>query len=108
MTIVTRMTLQSGDRDALQGVVADIVATCRRKGAEIKGPHSDSPVEYQVSLYDRLDGTPESTADRWTYAVFKRRIDLHGHEKLARDILQWSYPDSIKIEAEMEQVSRTG
>lgn len=107
MTLVTRLTLQSGDRDALQGVVADIVRTCRRKGAEMKGPHSDSPVDYQVSLYDRLDGTPAATADRWKYTVFQRRIELHGHEELARDILQWDYPDSIKVEAEMEQVSRT-
>ncbi|MFB6081836.1 MAG: 30S ribosomal protein S10 [Halanaeroarchaeum sp.] len=106
MTVVTRLSLQSGDRDALDGVVADIAATCRRKGAELKGPHSDSPVDHRVSLYRGLDGDRDDQFDPWTYTVFKRRMELYGHEDLARDILKWEFPDSVQVEAEVEQVSR--
>lgn len=106
MTVVTRLSLQSGDRDALDGVVADIAETCRRKGAELKGPHSDSPVDHHVARYRRLDGDPASRFSDWRYTVFKRRLELYGHEELARAIIEREYPDSIQIEAEVERVSR--
>lgn len=108
MTVVTRLSLQSGDRDALDGVVADIAETCRRKGAELKGPHSDSPVDHHVPLYRRLQADSGEQYPTWNYTVFKRRVELYGHEELARDILQWDYPDSVQVEADIEQVSRMG
>lgn len=104
MTTVTRIRLRSGDRDVLESVVASIKETCRRKGAELKGPHSDSPVEYQVPLYRRLDGDPGATYPRWSHTVFQRRLELRGHDELARSILGWDFPDSIKVEAEVEQI----
>lgn len=103
MTTVTRIRLRSGDRDTLEAVVGSIKQTCRRKGAELKGPHTDTPAEYNVPLYRRLDGDPDSRHPDWSYTVFQRRIELRGHEELARDILKADYPSSIQIEATVEQ-----
>lgn len=104
MTTVTRIRLRSGDRDVLESVVGSIKETCRRKGAELKGPHSDSPVEYRVPLYRRLDGDPSATFPSWSHTVFQRRFELRGHEELARAILEWDFPPSVRVEAQVEQI----
>lgn len=104
MTTVTRIRLQSGDREALESVVGDIKATCRRKGAELKGPHTDSPVDYHVPLYKRLDGDRTARYDHWSHTVFQRRFEIRGHEEVARTILEWDFPQSVKVEAAVEQI----
>jgi ribosomal protein S10 len=104
MTTVTRIRLRSGDREALESVVGKIKRRCRRKGAEFRGPHSDTPEDFRVPLYRRLDGDPGATDDPWHYTVFQRRIELRGHEALARDILGWDFPDQVKVEAAVEQI----
>ncbi|MFB6093464.1 MAG: 30S ribosomal protein S10 [Halanaeroarchaeum sp.] len=101
MTVVTRISFKSGDREALDAVVDDIVETSRRKGAALKGPHQDPPEDHQVSLYRHLDGR-ERAASTWTYTVFKRRIELHGHDDLAREFLERSYPHSVRVEAAVD------
>lgn len=101
MTVVTRFAFKSGDREALDAVVGDIVERSKRKGAEIKGPHQDPPEDYEVSLYSRLDGV-EGDQETWSYTVFQRRIELRGHDGLAREFLARDYPDSIQVEAEVE------
>ncbi|MFB6135035.1 MAG: 30S ribosomal protein S10 [Halanaeroarchaeum sp.] len=104
MTVVTRFVFKSGDRDALDGVIDDIVETSRRKGAQLKGPHRDPPIDHQVSLYRHFGEEPEAVeaaASTWTYTVFQRRVALHGHDDLAREFLERDYPDSIQVEAEV-------
>ena len=101
MTVVTRISFTSGDRAALDAVVGDIVETARRKGAELKGPHQDPPEDLDVALYRRLDGEASATLESWSYTVFQRRVELHGHDELAREFLHRDYPDSIKVEAEV-------
>ncbi|MGB9963799.1 uS10/mL48 family ribosomal protein [Halobacterium sp. CBA1126] len=108
MTFVTKLSLKSGDRAALDGVVSDIKATCRRKGAEMKGPHSDSPDERAVPLYDSLNGRDDGHSGAWHYTVYRRRIELYGHDDLARDIMERDFPDSVHVEAELEQVKPLG
>ncbi|CQH50238.1 30S ribosomal protein S10b [Halobacterium hubeiense] len=108
MTFVTKLSLKSGDRAALDGVVSDIKTTCRRKGAEMKGPHSDTPAEQSVPLYDSLNGRDDGKQGVWTYTVYRRRIELYGHDDLARDIMERDFPDSVHVEAELEQVKPLG
>lgn len=108
MTFVTKLSLKSGDRAALDGVVSDIKATCRRKGAEMKGPHSDSPDEQSVPLYSGLGGRDDEKTGAWHYTVYRRRIELYGHDDLARDIMERDFPDSVHVEAELEQVKPLG
>ncbi|MFB6071853.1 MAG: 30S ribosomal protein S10 [Halobacterium sp.] len=106
MTFVTKLSLKSGDRAALDGVVSDIKETCRRKGAEMKGPHSDAPDEISVPLYARLGG--DEKTNNWNYTVYRRRIELHGHDDLARSIMERDFPSSVHVEAELEQVKPLG
>lgn len=102
MTVVTRFSFKSGDREALEAVVEDIVDLSRRKGAELRGPHSDPPTDHEVTLYRSLDGDRDGGTTMWTYTVFQRRIEIRGYEDLAREFLERDYPDSIQIEAEVE------
>ncbi|MFB6085475.1 MAG: 30S ribosomal protein S10 [Halodesulfurarchaeum sp.] len=103
MTTILHLTLKSGDRSVLESVVQDVKDACRRKGAELKGPHSDAPSEYRVPLYRRLDGDPESRYDDWDYTVYQRRFELRGRDEVAREILEWGYPDSIRVEATVDR-----
>lgn len=108
MTFVTKLTLRSGDRAALDAVVSEIKETCRRKGAEFKGPHSDSPDTHRPTLYTRLDGDDDATATSWKYTVYRRRMELHGHDELARKVLEWEFPQSVHVEAAVERVRAVG
>lgn len=108
MTFVTKLRLRSGDRAALDGVVSDIKETCRRKGAEFKGPHSDSPDTHRLKQYARLDGDENAAFSPWNYTVYSRRMELYGHDELARQIVDWDYPASVYVEAEVKQVRSVG
>lgn len=108
MTFVTKLTLRSGDRAALDGVVSEIKETCRRKGAEFKGPHSDSPTQHRLRQYKRLDGDQTAQFDGWNYSVYRRRMELYGHDGLARKVLEWDFPSSVHVEAEVERVRAVG
>lgn len=89
--------------DALETVVERITQVCRRKGAEFKGPHSDSPEQVDAPLYARLDGDSDVRYPDWSYSVYQRRLELRGHEEVARDILKWDFPQSVKVEVTVEQ-----
>jgi small subunit ribosomal protein S10 len=102
MTFVTKLLLQSGDRAALDRVVDDIRDTCRRKGAQLKGPHSNPTASHRVAQYKRLDG--EGTYDPWEYTVYERELEIHGHDDIARDVAQQAFPESIHVEVEVERV----
>lgn len=104
MTTILHLTLKSGDRSVLESVVDSIKSTCLRKGAELKGPHSDTPAEYRVPLYGRLDGEADSRLEEWTYTVYQRRFELRGHDDLAREVVQWDYPESVRVEATVDRV----
>jgi len=107
MTFVTRLTLESGDRDALDDVVGDICEAVRRKGAEFKGPHSDTPSQRFVPLYERLDGLGE-TADSWHYTVYRRRLEIRGADELVRAVVSGDFPDSVHVSADIERVQHVG
>lgn len=107
MTFVTKLTFTSGDRDALERVVRDIRDSVRRKGAELKGPHSDTPTTYHVSQYKSLDGE-NGTYGNWKYTVYQRRLEIRGHDDIARNVMERDLPDSIRLEADIEHIQTVG
>ncbi|WP_207590548.1 30S ribosomal protein S10 [Halomontanus rarus] len=108
MTFVTRLTLQSGDRAALDGIVDDIKTSAERKGAALKGPHSHPPTNLSVPQHQRLHADDGREFPSWQYTVFTRELEIHGHDSLARNIASQNFPDSVHIEAEVEQIRGMG
>jgi ribosomal protein S10 len=102
MPFVTKLRLQSGDVDALDGVVTDIKETAERKGAELKGPHPKPPERLRVPLRKRVEGA--GTFEDWEYTVYTRTIEIVGHDEFAREVAERRYPDSIHVTAEIEQL----
>ncbi|ELZ09132.1 30S ribosomal protein S10 [Halovivax asiaticus JCM 14624] len=104
MTFVTCLTLQSGDRAALDGVVDDIKRTAERKGAALKGPHTHPPDHFSVPQHQRLHADDDRQSTPWSYTVFTRELEIHGYQGFARDVAGRSFPDSVHVEVEVEQV----
>jgi ribosomal protein S10 len=106
MPFVTKLELRSGDRAALDGVVDDIKATAERKGAELKGPHPMPPTNVRAPQYKRVEA--DTAFDAWEYTVYTRTIEIVGHDEFARAVTEWSYPDSVHVTAEIEQLRQPG
>ena len=105
MPFVTKLRLQSGDRQALDGVVTDIKETAERKGAELKGPHAKSPDHRRVPLLQRIDS--ENSFETWDYTVYTRTVEIVGHDEFARAVTEWSFPESVHVSAEIESIRQT-
>ena len=108
MTFVTKLTLQSGDRAALDGVVEEIRDLARRKGAELKGPHAESPVRQHAPQYQRLDGDETRRYADWEFSVYTRRLEFVGSDTLPRRVLNEGFPSSVHVEVEIEQQRAVG
>jgi small subunit ribosomal protein S10 len=100
MAVSLRLT--SGDRVALDDVVEDLREAVRRKGADLTGPHSDTPEEYTLRRYKHLDGDDARQFSRWSYTVYVRRMTVRGREELARMVADYEFPDSVHVEMEIE------
>ena len=107
MTFVTKLWFQSGDRPALDDVVDDLKRLLERKGADCKGPHSDPPRELSVPLYHDPSG-PGGADETWRYTVYSRRMEIHGSDRIAREVGHMSFPESVRVEIEVEQRSPVG
>jgi ribosomal protein S10 len=99
MSFVTRMTFQSGDREALDGVVGDLRETLERKGAQFNGPHSRPTETLSVPMY--ADVTGDRTLGDWTHTVFTRTIELVGHDTLARQLTERTLPETVHLSVEV-------
>jgi ribosomal protein S10 len=106
MPFVTRLTLESGDGDLLDSVVAEIKERAERKGVELKGPHPRPPSKHSVPQYKRV-GVDETFGD-WNYTVYTREIEIIDHNEFAREVTEREFPDRIHITADIEQFSQTG
>lgn len=102
MTVRTKLTLESGDRDALDGVVESVRETARRKGADFRGPFDDPPETYSVPLYATV-GSNDHVLDTWEYTVYRRRIEVDGHDEIAQRVLERQFPESVRVQIEVEQ-----
>lgn len=108
MTFVTTLRLESGDRAVLDRVVGEIRSITERKGAEMKGPHTRPPEKLSVPLYRSTTGHDGADFGRWSYTVYSRKIELVGHEQLARQITEWDFPPSVKVEVEVDRRAGMG
>lgn len=104
MTYVTKITLKSGDRVVLDETAANIKAFAKRKGADLTGPHPRPPVERSVPLPKQL-GADGDRFQFWTYTVYRRDLEVKGHDGLARTIAAYEYPEQIHVSIELD---RTG
>jgi ribosomal protein S10 len=101
MTFVTKLTFQSGDRAALDDVVDDLKNLLERKGVKCTGPHSVPPERLSVPQYRTL--SPGETFDSWRYAVYTRRLEIHGSDDIAREVGHSEFPDSVCVEIEVDR-----
>jgi ribosomal protein S10 len=107
MPFVTRLTLQSGDRERLERVVNDIKHRAARKGVEMRGPNPEPLQEVRVPQQKRLNDKG-GAFDPWSYTVYVRTIAIVGHDEFARDVAGREYPSGIHMEADVERVRNTG
>lgn len=107
MTFVTTLRFSSGDRHVLDAVVTEIKQTARRKGVEMKGPHSEPPEDLRVPLSD-CPGRDSGTFSPWTYTIYTRTIHIMGHDEFARDTTAREFPDEIYVEADVDRITSGG
>lgn len=108
MTFVTKLTLKSGDRLALDSLVDDIRQTVERKGVEFKGPHTSPPNHLRVPQYRTQAGDTTRRFRPWKYTVYERSLEIVGHEDVARLIADWDFPRDIYVEVEVDRVRAVG
>jgi len=106
MTFVTKLSLQSGDRNVLEKTVTELVATVERKGAEWKGPHSSPARTVRAPQYKRLQAGDEFSP--WEYSVYTREMEIHGADDIAREVTSQEFPDSIHVEVEIDRKKPLG
>jgi len=106
MTFVTKLHFASGDRDVLAETVQELKETLERKGAECKGPHATPAETVRVPLYKQLRAGDEFSP--WSYDVYKRSMEIHGADDIARAVVARDFPDSIHVEVEVDQKKPLG
>ena len=107
MPFVTKLRFRSGDQPALDEVVDDLKRLLERKGVECKGPHSDPPTGYSVPQHSDL-AAGDGQYDAWRYTVYSRRMEIHGSDRIAREVGLMEFPESVRIEIEVEQRTPIG
>ena len=106
MTFVTKLSFTSGDRDVLAETVEELKSTLERKGAECKGPHATPAETVHVPQYKNLRAGDEFPP--WSYSVYKRSMEIHGSDDIAREIVGRDFSDSIHVEVEVDQKKPLG
>ena len=105
MTFVTKLTFASGDRDVLAETVQELKSTLERKGAECKGPHAAPAESVHVPLYKRLRAGDEFSP--WSYDVYKRRMEIHGADDIAREVVAGDFPTWSTSRSKLTRRSRS-
>lgn len=106
MTFVTKLTFQSGDRAVLEDIVDGLKEDLERKGVDCKGPHASSPTRISAPQYQNLG--PGKTFEPWQYSVYTRRMEIHGSDRIARQVVERDFPDSIHVELEIDRKGSVG
>jgi len=106
MAFVTKLSFQSGDRDALESLVTDIKRMVERKGAECKGPHSAPPERLTVPQYRTL--APGDQFPAWDYTTYTRRMEIHGNDEVARRVGHMDFPEHVHVEIEVDRKKPLG
>ncbi len=79
-----------------------------RKGAELRGPHSDPPERLRVPQYKTLSGDEGRQFRSWEYTVYTRKMEIIGHNEATRRIADMEFPLGIRVEVELEQIQGMG
>lgn len=108
MPFITRLTLRSGDRVALDDVVDDLRTAAERKGIELKGPHTAPPETYTVPQWRRLPPDDDRRFSPWEYTVYERTLEVTGHDESVRTIAGWDFPPGIHIEVAVDRTRSIG
>jgi ribosomal protein S10 len=106
MTSVTRLSFESGDREALEALVTDLKRLVERKGAECKGPHSEPPARVTVPQYRRLQ--PGAQFGSWDYTTYSRWLEIHGNDEVARQVAHRAFPEHVHLEIEVDRKKPLG
>ena len=106
MTFVTKLSFASGDRDVLAETVQELKSTLERKGAECKGPHAAPTETVRVPLYKQLSAGDEFSP--WSYSVYKRSMEIHGADDIAREVAGRDFPDSIHVKVKVDRKKPLG
>ncbi|MEZ3143406.1 30S ribosomal protein S10 [Halobaculum sp. MBLA0143] len=106
MTFVTKLRFQSGDRDALDDTVDELVEMLRRKGVKCKGPHTHPSDLVRVPLHGDL--APDSEVDTWAYEVYRRELEIHGSDDIAGQVGHMDFHDAVHVEIEIDQKTPMG
>ena len=107
MPFVTTLRLRSGDREALDDVVAELKRAAERKGVEFHGPHTSPPASYRVPLYRRL-APAGGRFPPWEYTVYERVFDFSGHDDTVRRLTDRPFPRGVHVELSVDQVRSVG
>jgi ribosomal protein S10 len=108
MPFITRLTLRSGDRAALDGVVDDLRRAAERQGIELKGPHTAPPETYTVPQHRRLSPDAEDRFEPWEYTVYERTVEITGHDDSVRTIADWEFPPGVHVEITVDRTRSIG
>jgi ribosomal protein S10 len=106
MTYVTKLRLESGERERLDEVVRGLKDAVERKGGECKGPHASPSASVQVPLYDRVDA--DESFGVWEQPIYERRLEIYGNERIVSELTDGSFPDSIHVEIEIDRHQPAG
>lgn len=106
MTFVTKLRFTSGDQAALEETVDEVKDTLHRKGAECKGPHTQSPERVRVPLSATLG--PDDSFGEWRYDLYIRELEIHGSETVAREIAESGFHDAVHVAIEVDRKTPLG
>lgn len=98
----TRLELTSGDRVALDATIDRIRTMVERKGANLAGPHTRPTEEVEVPLYKSHRG--EDRFRPWRYAIYRRELEIVGHEGVAREMAAFELPSSIHVTLTIQEI----
>jgi len=104
VTFVTALTLRSADRAALDDAVGTLRSTLEGKGAEFRGPHAAPTETVHVPLYESV--ASDRTMGTWEYPVFTRKIEIVGHDTLARSLAEREFPDPVHVSVSVDRIDR--
>ncbi|MFW6153442.1 MAG: 30S ribosomal protein S10 [Halobacteriota archaeon] len=98
----THLELTSGDRIALDATIDRIRTMVERKGASLAGPHTRPTEEVEVPLFKSHRG--EGRFESWHYAIYRRELEVIGHEGVARELAAFDLPASIHVSLTIEDI----
>ena len=107
MVEFTRIKLASRDYKELEDICKQIKDIAEKNGADVRGPMPLPTRKLRIPVLKTPcgDGTGHGNAtwDRWEMRIHRRIIDIGSNEKALRQVVRIPYPESVKINMEMNK-----